>query len=130
MRIVSRDAATNLINGVRYNSSNTKVSDGKLYLHNNKIIEKIDDFNYKICFCGWSSNTTKERIRTFFNVLMNSFGVRSMVGIRKDKLIISGHSPSDMIDKEIDLDYCKTYDVKIKTFGLGDKTIRVIDIES
>jgi hypothetical protein len=65
---VSQYAAQALQNGLRYsNGKNTKVSEGKLYLHGNCIAEAMGDATL-IRNRGWFTLTTKDRLNAISGV--------------------------------------------------------------
>jgi hypothetical protein len=67
MRKITREAIQALYNRRNFNSSNTRVEDGKLYLHGN-LIAKIENGELWITNAGWTSSTTKERLNGLRNV--------------------------------------------------------------
>ena len=69
MRKISLDAAKALLAGRDFYRSNTQVVAGKhtsgLYLFGNHIAEYDHDSDrLDVNFCGWFSNTTKDRLNT------------------------------------------------------------------
>jgi hypothetical protein len=61
MRQITKQAVAAFMNGYNFNSGNTMVQDGAMYLHGNKIAEWMDGELW-ITNAGWQSNTTKERL--------------------------------------------------------------------
>ena len=72
MKKISLQAATALFSGVNKNlSSNTKTKNNALYLFNNKIAW-IENKRLYINFCGWDSQTTKDRLDAVMDYLENN----------------------------------------------------------
>lgn len=61
MRKITEQACKALINGGNFYGGNTRVENNAMYLFSNKIA-KIENGELHICFCGWDSLTTKERL--------------------------------------------------------------------
>ena len=61
MRKITQQAVEALENGQSFFRDNTMVKDGKMYLHGSKIAY-YQNGTLHISFCGYQTNTTKERI--------------------------------------------------------------------
>lgn len=64
MRKISRRASYEFWNGGKFNKSNTKVVNGKMFLFGNCIAEYIDPFEIKFTMGGHPTVTTRERLNT------------------------------------------------------------------
>lgn len=60
-------AAQAFYSGRRWQLSNTRVEDGKMYLHGNKIA-KLENGDLYICLCGWNTSTTRARLNALDGV--------------------------------------------------------------
>ena len=67
MRAISIDARNALFSGGSFNRSNTRVKDGSLYLHHNKIAE-YKDGSLSVSLAGWATVTTRERLNALKGV--------------------------------------------------------------
>lgn len=67
MRAISIDARNALFSGGSFSRSNTRVKDGCLYLHHNKIAE-YKDGSLSISLAGWATVTTRERLNALDGV--------------------------------------------------------------
>lgn len=75
MRKVTQKAVQAFYNGGNFKSGNTEVNDQGYFLHGNKIAYKSGNDVY-ISNCGWSTNTTKERLNGLRGVsIMQKSGV-------------------------------------------------------
>lgn len=61
MRKITRQAKEHFESNSPFYKGNTRVVDGKVYVHNNLIIERREDGVYA-SFAGWDTNLTKERL--------------------------------------------------------------------
>lgn len=64
MRKISRQASYEFYNGGRFNKSNTKVMNGRMFLFGNCIAEYINDFVIAFTMAGYPTVTTRERLHT------------------------------------------------------------------
>ena len=62
MRKISRQASYEFYNGGRFNKSNTKVMNGRMFLFGHCIAEHVDPFEVRFTMAGHSTVTTRERL--------------------------------------------------------------------
>ncbi len=62
MRQITRKAVEALLVGASYKNSNTEVRDNAMYLHGHKIAWLDINGQLWISHCGYTTNTTKERL--------------------------------------------------------------------
>ena len=67
MKQITREVVNAFIQGYNLDKANMKVSNGKMYLHDNLIAINNGD-SISITNAGWKSNTTKERLNGLPNV--------------------------------------------------------------
>lgn len=64
MRKISRQASYEFYNGGRFNKSNTKVMNGRMFLFGNCIAEYINGYVIAFTMAGYPTVTTRERLNT------------------------------------------------------------------
>lgn len=103
MRKITQQTVNALFSNGNMSNNNTVVSSSRVYLHGNQIARIIDGNKLQASFCGWVTNTTRDRISAILNYATN--GTVS-VGIKKGEPEIR-HANGD---KEI-IDSCNWYTV-------------------
>ena len=103
MRKITQQTVNALFSNGDMANNNTVVSNGRVYLHGNLIARIIDGNKLQVSFCGWVTNTTRDRINAIL-----SYATRGAieVGIKKGEAEIR-HANGD---KEI-IDSCNWYTV-------------------
>ena len=103
MRKITQQTVNALFSSGDMVNNNTVVSGGRVYLHGNLIARIIDGNKLQVSFCGWVTNTTRDRIDAILSYATNgAIGV----GIKKGEAEIRYSNG----DKEI-IDSCDWYTI-------------------
>ena len=103
MRKITQQTVKALFSNGDMVNNNTVVSNGRVYLHGNLIARIIEGNKLQVSFCGWVTNTTRERINA---ILVYATNGAIGVGIKKGEAEIR-HAKGD---KEI-IDSCNWYTI-------------------
>ena len=76
MRKITQQTVKALFSDDNMTNNNTVVSSGCVYLHGNKIARIIDGDKLQVSFCGWVTNTTRERINAIL-----SYATKGAIGV-------------------------------------------------
>lgn len=105
MRKITQQTVKALFSNGDMSNNNTVVSNGRVYLHGNLIARIIDGNKLQVSFCGWVTNTTRDRIDAIISYATNgAIGV----GIKKGEAEIRYSNG----DKEI-IDSCDWYTINM-----------------
>ena len=108
MRKITQQTIKALFSNGSMSNNNTVVSNGRVYLHGNLIARIIDGNKLQVSFCGWTTNTTRERINGILSYATNGdIGV----GIKKGEPEIRYSNG----DKEI-IDNCNWYSIDMSKY--------------
>ena len=105
MRKITQQTVKALFSNGDMVNNNTVVSGGRVYLHGNQIARIIEGNKLQVSFCGWVTNTTRDRIHAILSyATKDAIGV----GIKKGEPEIRRANG----DKEI-IDNCDWYTINI-----------------
>lgn len=108
MRKITQQTVNALFSNGDMVNNNTVVSGCRVYLHGNQIARIIDGNKLQVSFCGWVTNTTRDRISAILNYATNG---AIEVGIKKGEPEIRYSNG----DKEI-IDNCDWYTVDMTKY--------------
>lgn len=104
MRKITQQTVNALFSNGSMSNNNTVVANGRVYLHGNQIA-RINGNKLQVSFCGWVTNTTRDRINAIINYATNgAIGV----GIKKGEPEIRYSNGN----KEI-IDSCNWYTINM-----------------
>ena len=105
MRKITQQTVNALFSNGSMTNNNTVVSNGRVYLHSNLIARIIEGNKLQVSFCGWVTNTTRDRINAILSYATNG---DISVGIKKGEPEIRHFNG----DKEI-IDSCDWYTINM-----------------
>ena len=108
MRKITQQTVKALFSNDNMSNNNTVVSNGRVYLHGNLIARIIEGNKLQVSFCGWVTNTTRDRINAIMSYATNG---AIEVGIKKGEPEIRHFNG----DKEI-IDSCNWYTVDMTKY--------------
>ena len=71
MRKITQQTVNAFLSNQNFSLNNTQVLEGELFLHGNKIARKVGQGKIEICFCGWVTNTTSNRLNALVRAFTN-----------------------------------------------------------
>ena len=81
MRKITQQAVNAFLENKDFALSNTKVMGNKLYLFENCIARRAGYGKIEICFCGWVTPTTRERLNGLVSAFThNAMGISTKQG--------------------------------------------------
>lgn len=92
MRQVSKQVLTSFLKNQPMRCGNTWTDGTNVYLHNNKIIRRMNNA-IEISFCGWATNTTQERVNSLCELINNTRPFKIKKGeIYVNKVLVDSNS--------------------------------------
>ena len=108
MRKITQQTVKALFSNGDMVNNNTVVNNGRVYLHGNLIARIIEGNKLQVSFCGWVTNTTRDRISAILSYATNG---AIDVGIKKGEAEIRHFNG----DKEI-INSCDWYTVDMTKY--------------